>query len=240
MVRASIRFPVSVRPPSRRRCRTLDDPACRRFRGQRSYVGDSLVLCTVFRTSTGDAALTDAAALRPGSRGHDIGLESPHVLLRRIEGIAGETTFEIVFEPSHRVRAHDAAPVGDVGDELFQIMYGVEGEPDLSEHTLDHLRGYRESRPVRIGNEAWTHGRRRARRPMVHDRGRTRERPRLDVRRSNTAPGRRAARQLPASVLARRAEQCRVADRSALGERRSDALIGQTVRVISPQGRRQA
>ena len=36
-----------------------------------------------------------------------------------------------------------------------QIMYGVEGERDLTEHTLDHLRGYAESRPVRIGNDAW-------------------------------------------------------------------------------------
>ncbi|MDQ3484262.1 MAG: glycoside hydrolase family 15 protein, partial [Actinomycetota bacterium] len=45
---------------------------------------------------------------------------------------------------------------GKVGDELFQIMYGVGGERDLTEHTLEHLSGYRDSRPVRVGNEAWT------------------------------------------------------------------------------------
>ena len=45
---------------------------------------------------------------------------------------------------------------GKVGDELFQIMYGVEGERDLTEHTLEHLSGYQDSRPVRVGNEAWT------------------------------------------------------------------------------------
>jgi GH15 family glucan-1,4-alpha-glucosidase len=39
--------------------------------------------------------------------------------------------------------------------ELIQIMYGVEGERDLSEHELEHLSGYRDSRPVRVGNEAW-------------------------------------------------------------------------------------
>ncbi|HEV2460405.1 MAG TPA: glycoside hydrolase family 15 protein [Ktedonobacterales bacterium] len=36
-----------------------------------------------------------------------------------------------------------------------QIMFGVGGERDLTERTLDHLAGWRESRPVRIGNGAW-------------------------------------------------------------------------------------
>ncbi|MGI8643754.1 MAG: glycoside hydrolase family 15 protein, partial [Thermomicrobiales bacterium] len=36
-----------------------------------------------------------------------------------------------------------------------QIVYGVEGERDLTEHTLDHLQGFADSRPVRIGNDAW-------------------------------------------------------------------------------------
>jgi len=37
----------------------------------------------------------------------------------------------------------------------LQIMYGIGGERDLTEHTLDHLTGYRESKPVRIGNGAY-------------------------------------------------------------------------------------
>jgi len=45
---------------------------------------------------------------------------------------------------------------GEVGDELFQIMYGVAGERDLTERTLEHLSGYHDSRPVRVGNQAWT------------------------------------------------------------------------------------
>jgi GH15 family glucan-1,4-alpha-glucosidase len=40
--------------------------------------------------------------------------------------------------------------------ERLQIMYGVAGEPDLPEFTLDHLRGHRDSAPVRIGNGAAT------------------------------------------------------------------------------------
>jgi len=34
-------------------------------------------------------------------------------------------------------------------------MYGIGGEHDLSERELTHLRGWRESRPVRVGNGAW-------------------------------------------------------------------------------------
>ncbi|WP_051973401.1 glycoside hydrolase family 15 protein [Cryobacterium sp. MLB-32] len=37
----------------------------------------------------------------------------------------------------------------------LQIMYGIGGERDLTEHTLDHLSGYRGSRPVRTGNGAF-------------------------------------------------------------------------------------
>jgi len=37
----------------------------------------------------------------------------------------------------------------------LQIMYGIGGERDLTEHTLDHLSGYRGSRPVRTGNGAY-------------------------------------------------------------------------------------
>jgi len=36
----------------------------------------------------------------------------------------------------------------------LQIMYGLRGERELAERTLDHLDGYRGSRPVRVGNAA--------------------------------------------------------------------------------------
>jgi GH15 family glucan-1,4-alpha-glucosidase len=42
----------------------------------------------------------------------------------------------------------------DSGRQL-QIMYGIRGEMELTEETLDHLEGYRGSRPVRIGNGAY-------------------------------------------------------------------------------------
>jgi GH15 family glucan-1,4-alpha-glucosidase len=37
----------------------------------------------------------------------------------------------------------------------LQIMFGVGGEHDLTERTLPHLEGWRNSRPVRVGNGAW-------------------------------------------------------------------------------------
>jgi GH15 family glucan-1,4-alpha-glucosidase len=40
-------------------------------------------------------------------------------------------------------------------DGSLQIMYGIDGRTTLTEEILDHLAGYRGSRPVRIGNGAY-------------------------------------------------------------------------------------
>jgi GH15 family glucan-1,4-alpha-glucosidase len=37
----------------------------------------------------------------------------------------------------------------------LQIMFGIGGEHDLSERVLEQLSGWRDSRPVRVGNGAW-------------------------------------------------------------------------------------
>ncbi|MCA1695723.1 MAG: glycoside hydrolase family 15 protein, partial [Actinobacteria bacterium] len=287
------------------------------FSADRQYVGDSLVLETVYRTDTGSVTVTDALLLEPGARGHEIGRVSPHALLRRVAGVQGsvrmvtdlaprmeygrtephlrlvpggaEATggpvtlnlrtqiplelqdgavvaeFEVAegvvvdlrlsyastfgagaefsgaatladtldgwaswavqhtgydgdylelvrrsslvlqgltYGPSGAVVAAAttslpetmggelnfdyryawlrdlsltmrslwlaacpdeparlfgwlAGSAGHVRDELVQIMYGVEGERDLTEHVLEHLAGYRGSAPVRVGNQAW-------------------------------------------------------------------------------------
>ncbi len=37
----------------------------------------------------------------------------------------------------------------------LQIMFGIDGRRDLTERSLEHLDGWRSSRPVRVGNGAW-------------------------------------------------------------------------------------
>jgi GH15 family glucan-1,4-alpha-glucosidase len=50
----------------------------------------------------------------------------------------------------------DAVSGGDLNRNFgLQIMYGIGGERDLTEKTLDHLSGYQGARPVRVGNGAW-------------------------------------------------------------------------------------
>ncbi len=44
---------------------------------------------------------------------------------------------------------------GRAGQGSLQIMYGIAGEHDLTERELPHLRGWRDSRPARVGNGAW-------------------------------------------------------------------------------------
>jgi GH15 family glucan-1,4-alpha-glucosidase len=44
---------------------------------------------------------------------------------------------------------------GRAGEGSLQIMYGIGGEHDLSERELPHLRGWRDSKPARVGNGAW-------------------------------------------------------------------------------------
>jgi len=49
------------------------------------------------------------------------------------------------------------ARAGEVdADGSLQIVYGIDGRHDLKEQTLDHLTGYRNSSPVRIGNRAYS------------------------------------------------------------------------------------
>jgi GH15 family glucan-1,4-alpha-glucosidase len=69
------------------------------FTSERAYVGNSLVMRTVFHTPSGDVAVTDALAFAAGARGHEIGLNSPHVLLRRVDGISGAVSMHSELAP---------------------------------------------------------------------------------------------------------------------------------------------
>ncbi len=69
------------------------------YRVERSYLEDTLVLETVFATGSGTVALRDALALAPGARGHGIGMEVPHAIVRRLEGTGGEVEMAMEFRP---------------------------------------------------------------------------------------------------------------------------------------------
>ncbi|MGC5055024.1 glycoside hydrolase family 15 protein [Micromonospora sp. DT48] len=48
-----------------------------------------------------------------------------------------------------------ARSIGRVGPDPVPVLFGLEGERDVSEHPCPHQPGYRGNGPVRIGNDAW-------------------------------------------------------------------------------------
>jgi GH15 family glucan-1,4-alpha-glucosidase len=92
------------------------------------------------------------------------------------EGVGGERNWDYRFswvrDASFTMEALWVAACPDEASDFFafmttaaaaavgpgtplQIMFGVGGEHDLTERTLPHLTGWRDSRPVRVGNGAW-------------------------------------------------------------------------------------
>jgi GH15 family glucan-1,4-alpha-glucosidase len=67
------------------------------------------------------------------------------VLLRMGDAIEGDRYIQWLVRQSN------------VGEEMPKIVYGVAPDSSLAEYELGHLRGYRDSRPVRIGNCAAGH-----------------------------------------------------------------------------------
>ncbi|HYS33091.1 MAG TPA: glycoside hydrolase family 15 protein [Streptosporangiaceae bacterium] len=71
-------------------------------------------------------------------------------------GYAGEAAAFGQWVRDRLVEHGGSGPAGQHGNGVtpMNIMYRVDGSSDLSEETLDHLEGWRGSRPVRIGNGA--------------------------------------------------------------------------------------
>ena len=59
------------------------------YRAERRYLPGTLVIETTFTTDAGQVKLTDCDGLRGGQRGHDLGFDAPHELLRSVEGVSG-------------------------------------------------------------------------------------------------------------------------------------------------------
>jgi len=70
------------------------------FTSERRYADGSLVLETTFRTATGVVRLRDALLLPDGQRGHDLGIDAPHELVRSVEALSGSV--ELVMELAPR------------------------------------------------------------------------------------------------------------------------------------------
>jgi GH15 family glucan-1,4-alpha-glucosidase len=66
---------------------------------RRRYRDGTLVLETEFETAAGRLTLTDALAVGPNEQGHELGLQSPHALLRRAECTAGTVELEMEYAP---------------------------------------------------------------------------------------------------------------------------------------------
>ena len=70
------------------------------FTSERRYLPGTLVLETTFTTNTGSVRITDALVFAEGQRGHDLGYDAPHEVVRSVEGLAGEV--ELAFELAPR------------------------------------------------------------------------------------------------------------------------------------------
>src|SRR5215212_2622001 len=73
------------------------------FTTERRYLPGTLVIETTFTTDTGTVRLRDAMAFAAGQRGHDLGYDAPHEVLRGVEGVSGCVDFvmELVPRPEY-------------------------------------------------------------------------------------------------------------------------------------------
>jgi alpha,alpha-trehalase len=69
------------------------------FTTERRYVDGTLVLETTFTTDTGVVRLRDALVFAEGQRGHDIGIDAPHELVRSVEGVLGSVELALELAP---------------------------------------------------------------------------------------------------------------------------------------------
>src|SRR5215210_2544545 len=69
------------------------------FTAERRYLPGTLVIETTFTTDTGTVRLTDAMAFAEGQRGHDLGYDAPHEILRGVEGVSGEVALVMELAP---------------------------------------------------------------------------------------------------------------------------------------------
>jgi GH15 family glucan-1,4-alpha-glucosidase len=65
----------------------------------RRYADRTMVLETTYHTATGTVVVVDALAMGEGNRGHDLGGDAPHLLLRRVSCRKGEVEVDLEYVP---------------------------------------------------------------------------------------------------------------------------------------------
>src|SRR5436309_10805477 len=65
----------------------------------RRYIEGTMALETTFRTPTGSAVLVDAMAIGRNERGHELGVNSPGIMLRSISCQSGKVEIELEYAP---------------------------------------------------------------------------------------------------------------------------------------------
>ena len=69
------------------------------FTSTRRYRDETLLLETTFNTAGGVARLIDVLAVGCNERGHELGADAPHALLRRVECLDGRVEIECEYAP---------------------------------------------------------------------------------------------------------------------------------------------
>ena len=114
----------------------------------RRYLDRTMVLETRFRTPTGTLAVSDALAMGEGNRGHELGKDAPHLLLRNATCIEGEVdlSLEYVLRPEYgqvhpRLDVLDGGLTASWGDDELVLSSPVPLTVDESAASAQfHLR----------------------------------------------------------------------------------------------------
>jgi len=111
----------------------------------RRYRPDTMVLETTSVTSEGTVRVSDALALGAGSRGHEIGMDVPHALVRVVEGVEGsvEVAMELAPRPEYGMVVPEFRRDGDVivsvgGPDLLVLRCDVPVTLEASRIVLTH------------------------------------------------------------------------------------------------------